>query len=120
MASYSLCCARRTAASARQAQSLNPLSPEPLYARATVASLAGDNGAAQGFYEQATRLQPENPDTWYQLGVFLQVAGDECGAYHAFNAAFTLDPKSTLWFAGGPLDQARDAVNDPANPACGR
>ena len=50
------------ASSARRAQSLNPLSPEPLYARATVASRAGDNVAAEEFYEQATRLQPENPE----------------------------------------------------------
>ena len=39
------------AASARRAQSLNPLSPDPLYARATVASRAGNNAAAEQFYE---------------------------------------------------------------------
>ena len=66
-------------------------------------------------------MQPENPATWYQLGVFRQAAlGNECSAYFAFNAAYTLDPKSSLFFAGGPLDQARDAVNDPEHPACGR
>ena len=109
------------AASARRAQSLNPLSPEPLYARATVASLAGDNRAAERFYEQATRLQPENPDTWYELGVFRQIAlGNQCSAYFALNAAYTLDPRSSLFFAGGPLDVARAAVNDPKHPACGR
>ena len=109
------------ATSARRAQRLNPLSPEPLYARATIASLAGDNTAAEAFYEQATRLQPENPETWYQLGVFRQTAlGNECSAYFAFNAAYTLDPKSSLFYAGGALDQARDAVNDPLHPACGR
>jgi hypothetical protein len=108
------------ASSARRAQSLNPLSPEPLYARAEIASLAGDNGAAERLYEQATRLQPENPDTWYQLGVFRQIAlGDQCGAYHALNAAYTLDPKSSLFSPGGALDIARDAVNDRKHPACG-
>ena len=42
-----------------------------------------------------------------------------CGAYVAFNAAYTLDPKSSLFPPGGELDQARDAVNDPDDPACG-
>ena len=108
------------AASARRAQRLDPLSPEPLYARATVASLDGDNGAADAFYVRATRLQPENPSTWYQLGAFRQALGDQCGAYYAFNASYTLDPRSSLFFPGGPLDVARAAVNDPDDPACGR
>jgi O-antigen ligase len=109
------------AASARRAQSLDPLSPDPLYARATVASLQGDRRAAERFYEQATELQPENPDTWYQLGLFRQLAlEDQCGAYFALNAAYTLDPRSTLFPPGGPLDLAKAAVNDPDDPACGR
>ncbi len=112
---------RAAAASARRAESLNPLSPEPLYARAQVASSEHDNRAAEQFFEQATRLQPENPDTWWQLGVFRQLAlGDQCGAYVALNAAYTLDPRSSLFFPGGPLDIARAAVNDRDNPACGR
>jgi tetratricopeptide (TPR) repeat protein len=109
------------AASARRAQSLDPLSPDPLYARATVASLQGDRRAAERFYEQATELQPENPDTWYQLGLFRQLAlEDQCGAYFALNAAYTLDPRSTLFPPGGPLDLAKAAVNDPDDPACRR
>ena len=109
------------AASARRAQSLNPLSPEPLYARATVASRQGDNRAAERFFEQATELQPQNPDTWYQLGVFRQIAlGNQCLAYFALNAAYTLDPRSSLFPPNGPLDVARAAVNDPKHPACGR
>ena len=108
------------AASARRAQSLNPLSPEPLYARATVASSAGDNAAAEQFYEQATRLQPENPDTWWELGFFRQIAlGNQCSAYFALNAAYTLDPKSSRFTPHGPLAVAAAAVNDPEHPACG-
>ena len=62
---------------------------------------AGDNGAAEAFYEQATRLQPENPATWYELGLFRQLAlGDQCGAYYALNAAYTLDPKQQPVHAG--------------------
>ncbi|RDI76051.1 O-Antigen ligase [Gaiella occulta] len=109
------------AAAARRAQGLNPLSPEPLWARADVADAAGDDAAAERFYEQAARLQPENPATWYRLGLYRQLArGDQCGAYQALNAGYTLDPKSTLWAAGGPLDVARAAVDDPKHPACGR
>ncbi len=108
------------AASARRAQRLNPLSTSPLVVRAAVASRAGDNGAAERFLEQATRLQPENPDTWYQLGIFRQLTGDQCGAYQALNQAYTLDQRSSLFYPGGPLDQARAAVNDRQHPACGR
>ena len=32
----------------------------------------------------------------------------------ALNHSYTLDPKSSRWVAGGPLDVARDAVNDGA------
>jgi hypothetical protein len=108
------------ASSARRAQLLNPLSLDALVARATVAGLRRDNRAAEAFYEQATRLQPENPDIWYQLGIFRYTTGDLCGAYAALNAAYTLDPKSSLFYPGGPLDVARDAVNDRKHPACGR
>jgi len=108
------------ASTARRAQRLNPLSPDALVARATVAGLAGDNRGAERYYEQATKLQPENPATWYDLGIFRYIAGDLCGAYTALNAAYTLDPKSSLFAPGGALDRARDAVNDPNRPACGR
>lgn len=109
------------ASAARHAQTLNPLSPEPLFARATVADYAGDKRAAETFYEQATRLQPENPWTWYSLGIFRQIAlRDQCAAYAALNAAYTLDPKSSLFSPNGALDVARAAVNDPDDPACGR
>lgn len=109
------------ASAARRAQGLNPLAPDALSARATIADLAGDSRAAEAFYEQATRLQPRNPATWYELGLFRQLAlGDQCGAYFALNAAYTLDPRSSLFRPGGPLDVARDAVNDPESPACGR
>ncbi len=109
------------AASAKRAQGLNPLSPEPLFARATIAGLAGDKRAAETFYEQATRLQPSNPATWYELGLFRQLAlDDQCGAYFALNAAYTLDPRGSRFYVGGPLDVARAAVNDPLHPACGK
>jgi hypothetical protein len=97
---------------ARRAQSLNPLSLEPIYARARAAERAGDDAKALGFYEKAVDLQPENPEPWVILGRFRLIAlEDACGAYFALNAAYTIDPNGRQWVAGGPLDVARDAVN---------
>ncbi len=68
--------------------------------------------AAVAWYEKATELQPENPDAWYDLGLYHAIAtGHQCAAYQALNHSYTLDPKSSRWVAGGPLDVARDAVN---------
>ena len=97
---------------ADRARRLNPLSLGPLQARALAADAAGDRQAAVVWYEKATELQPENPDAWYDLGLYHAIAtGDQCAAYQALNHSYTLDPKSSRWVAGGPLDVARDAVN---------
>jgi O-antigen ligase len=102
---------------ARDARSLNPLSPEPLYALAQARQAARDLTGARAAWTRATTLQPENPDTWWNLGLFEYVqARDMCAAYQALNHSYTLDPKSTRWAPGAELDQARDAVN---NGACG-
>jgi O-Antigen ligase/TPR repeat len=98
---------------ADRARMLNPLSLAPLEARAYAADVAGDRDAAVAWYERATRLQPENPDPWYDLGLYhVIVTHDLCAAYQALNQSYTLDPRSTRWTPGGPLDQARDAVNN--------
>ena len=100
---------------ADRARRLDPLSIEPLHARAIAADAAGDEAAAVAWYEEATSLQPENPDTWYELGLYHAIAtGDQCAAYQALNHSYTLDPKSRRWSPGGVLDVARDAVNDGA------
>jgi hypothetical protein len=99
------------AADARRAQALNPLSLEPVYARARVAERAGDLDRAEAFYADATERQPQNPESWYFLGLFRLDRGELCGAYFALNEAYTRDPKSRRWVAGGPLDVAKDAVN---------
>jgi O-Antigen ligase len=101
---------------AEQAQALDPLSLEPLFARAATAGRAGDLHAAHRFYLDATELQPENAESWYRLGSFrLDVLDDACGGYVALNQAYTLDPNSsTRWRPGGPLDVAREAVNEGA------
>ena len=107
-------------AAATRAHRLNPLS---LDARFTQALVAPDDTTALRYYEAATELQPENWQTWYRLGVFqldLREPPDACAAYVALNQAYTLDPHGNRWVPGGPLDRARDAVNDPEHPACGR
>jgi tetratricopeptide (TPR) repeat protein len=122
-ASYSAADAGRleqAAADARSARSLNPLSPEPLYALALADQQTGDTAGAQAAYVRATEMQPENPETWYRLGLFEFIHADMCAAYQALNHSYTLDPKNTHWISGGELDTAADAVNDPVNPACGR
>ena len=102
----------RAADLARRAEELDPLSVQPVWARARTAARAGDLEGAHVFYVRATELQPENADTWHALGLFrLDVLRDACGAYQALNRAYTLDPKSRRWSPGGPLDVARDAVN---------
>ena len=74
-----------------------------------------DAGAALATYREAVRLQPENPETWYQLGLYEFSRGDRCSAYVHLNEAYTLDPAGRQWESGGPLDQARDWVNQPGN-----
>ena len=102
---------------ANRARLLNPVSLGPLEARARAADAAGDERAAVAWYERATRLQPENPDPWYDLGLYHVIAThDLCAAYQALNRSYTLDPRSTRWSPGGPLDVARDVVN---RGACG-
>jgi hypothetical protein len=97
---------------ADRARVLNPLSPSPLQARALAADAEGDRRAAVAWYEKATDLQPENPDVWFDLGLYHVVATEnQCAAYQALNRSYTLDPRSSRWAPGGPLDIARDAVN---------
>jgi hypothetical protein len=107
-------------AAAARAHRLNPLSVDALLTQALVAP---DEERALHYYEAATELQPENWQTWYRLGLFqldLRESPDVCAAYVALNNAYTLDPHGNRWVPGGPLDRARDAVNDPEHPACGR
>ncbi len=103
---------------ANGARSLNPLLPEPLYTLGEAAAQAGDLVTARARFQQATRLQPENTSTWYRLGQFEYYGSqDLCAAYTAFNHAYTLDPNGSEWTKRGPLDKAKDAVNN--DHACG-
>ena len=97
---------------AERARSLDPLSLEPLFARARVEEAAGDDAAALTAYRRAAALQPDNPVGWYELGLYEFHLGDRCSAYVHLNRAYTLDPSGLQWQQGSELDQARDWVND--------
>ncbi len=96
---------------AKRARSLNPLSLEPLLARARVEEAANDEAAALAAYRRAAALQPDNPVAWYELGLYEFHLGDRCSAYVHLNRAYTLDPAGLQWQQGSELDQARDWVN---------
>ena len=106
------------AATADRARSLDPLALAPVLAAAAVEERRRNPSAARALYREAVDLQPENPEAWYQLGLFeLDGRDDACAAYFALNEAYTLDQKGRQWVPGGPLDVARDAVDNER--ACG-
>jgi len=95
------------------ARFFNPLSPEPLFALARVEESRGRLGHAERDYIRAVELQPDNPETWYALGLFeFEALENLCATYRFLNNAYTLDPAGNQWVEGGPLDVARDAVNE--------
>jgi O-antigen ligase len=100
---------------ADRARALDPLSLDPVFAAALVAEARGEDDLARGLYRKATEMQPENPASWMNLGLYEFIARDDlCRAYEALNNAYTLDPNGQQWEPGGPLDVARDAVNEGA------
>ena len=79
----------------------NPVSADPLFARARVAERQRIPWRAQRAYVQAVELQPENPETWYTLGIFeFDVRKNMCAAYRFLNNAYTLDPAGSQWVEG--------------------
>ena len=48
----------------------NPVSADPMFARARVAERQRIPWRAQRAYVDAVELKPENPETWYTLGIF--------------------------------------------------
>jgi len=95
------------------ARFFNPLAVEPIFALARVDEVRGWPVTAERRYIQAVELQPKNPETWYTAGIFeFEARENLCAAYRYLNNAYTLDPSGNQWVAGGPLDVARDAVNE--------
>jgi O-antigen ligase/polysaccharide polymerase Wzy-like membrane protein len=77
---------------AKQANSLNPLSVEPLYwlALARIAQSRIDD--AELAYARAVKLQPDNPNTWFELGAFeLETNKDKVSACAVLTRAVELD-----------------------------
>jgi hypothetical protein len=111
---------RSAGSDARDAASLNPLSVQPIWALADAYEAVPDVSGAVAQYRRATRLQPENPDTWVALGRYELCFGDVFEAYRALNQAYTLDPFGPAGIPGGPLDQARAAVEKRGTPSCRR
>ena len=97
---------------AARSRSLDPLSLEPLFARARVEEQAGDEAAALAVYRRATELQPDNSRSWYELGLYEFNLGDRCSAYVHLNRAYTLDPAGTQWTPDSELVQSLAWVND--------
>ena len=58
--------------------------------------------------------------TWVALGRYELCFGDVFDAYRALNQAYTLDPFGPAGIPGGPLDQARAAVEKRGTPSCRR
>jgi tetratricopeptide (TPR) repeat protein len=97
---------------ANRARFFDPVSVDPLYARARVSEARRVPWKAERDYVKAVELQPDNPETWYTLGIFeFDVRGNLCAAYRFLNNAYTLDPSGSQWRDGGPLDVSRAAVN---------
>lgn len=95
------------------ARFFNPLSVDPLFALARVDELRGWPNTAELRYIRAVELQPDDPEAWYALGLYeFQVLRNLCATYRFLNNAYTLDPSGNQWVKGGPLDVARDAVNE--------
>ena len=97
---------------AERARSLDPLSLEPVFARARVEEDAGNPRAALAAYRLATDLQPDNPAPWYELGLYEFSRGDRCSAYAHLNRAYTLDPAGRQWTPDSELVQSLAWVND--------
>jgi hypothetical protein len=77
---------------ASRAQSLNPLSIDPLLAGASAYEAAGDERAALDRYVDAVDLQPGNWRAWYELGRFELGIGFRDLALRHLRRARLLDP----------------------------
>jgi tetratricopeptide (TPR) repeat protein len=109
-------------ADARDGDSLDPLSVDPLWAWAGAETALGNKQDALDLFERATRRQPENASTWFSLGDYrLEGLRDPCHAYDALNHAYTLDPWGPAGRRGACSTRpARCGTRGPpADPAAG-
>lgn len=99
-----------------RARELDPYSPSPLFATATVLAEAGRPKAAYQVLEQAVLEHPRDPETWLRLAGFELDRADLPGrALSTLQGATLVDPQSTRI---PPLRQRAQATFDiPLPPA---
>jgi tetratricopeptide (TPR) repeat protein len=80
---------------ARDAESIDPLSPRPLFVQALVQHRAGDRRAALATLERAVLEHPGNPRTWEELAQYqLERLNRPREALSTLQGALYLDPRS--------------------------
>ncbi len=77
---------------AHQAHALDPVSLEPIFARANVQVVLGLTAAARASYLQAVEQQPSNPLPWLQLTEFEIAEGEFASARASWLRLSALDP----------------------------
>jgi tetratricopeptide (TPR) repeat protein len=77
---------------AQRANSLDPVSVEPLFALGFVEFAQGQFDRARDYYARATEVQPQNRETWFLLGKLEYDVKRYDDAYGRFNRMYALDP----------------------------
>jgi hypothetical protein len=85
----------RALARTRDAEDLNPLTPDPLLVRAAIDTMAGREDAARESLESAVIQFPGDPQTWYRLAAFqLGTLDAPEQALETLKGLLYIDPKS--------------------------
>ena len=77
---------------ANQAHALDPVSLEPIFARANAEVVLGRTALARAAYLQAVELQPRNPLAWIHLTEFEIAEGELAVARGSWQRLSALDP----------------------------
>jgi hypothetical protein len=85
---------RQAAQEVELASRLDPLSPRPLIAAATIAERRGDQAQARRYLLRALARQPDLADTWYPLAQMDFAAGDLEAVEVAIRRVLALDPRN--------------------------
>jgi hypothetical protein len=94
-----------------RARAADPLSTTPLYAGATIETVAGNDRAARALYEEAVRKEPASSESWLRLAQFELDRGNAQAALRAIGPALYLDPRSQavqiLWLQSSRAESQR-------------
>jgi tetratricopeptide (TPR) repeat protein len=100
-------------ADVRRARVADPLSTTPLYAGATIETIAGNDKGARALYEEAVRKEPSSSESWLRLAQFELDRGDPQAALRAVGPALYLDPRSVtvqlVWLQASRAETQRRA-----------